>query len=72
MAALFVEFYQDLFQTSNLNHTDEVLGDTTRLVSTTMNSMLAEEFTKMEVDYALKQMSPLKAPGPNGMPLVFY
>lgn len=29
------------------------------------------EFTKGEVDLAFKQMSPLKAPGPDGMPPLF-
>ena len=31
------------------------------------NSILIGNFSKQEVDFALKQMGPLKAPGPDGM-----
>ena len=34
--------------------------------------MLATEFVKAEVEEALKQMEPLKAPGPDGLPPLFY
>ena len=37
-----------------------------------MNERLAMEFTIEEVEVALKQMAPLKSPGPDGMPLLFY
>lgn len=37
-----------------------------------MNSTLIGEFTRIEVDMALKQMAPQKAPGPDGMPSIFY
>ena len=37
-----------------------------------MNSNLIGEFTKADVELALKQMAPLKAPGPDGMPLIFF
>ena len=37
-----------------------------------MNLGLLAEFTKSEVDAALKQMAPLKAPGPDGLPPIFY
>lgn len=72
MASLFVDFYQGLFQSSNPSQIDEVLEDTPWSVLPTMNSLLIGEFTKAKVDYALKQMSPLKALGLDGMPLVFY
>ena len=37
-----------------------------------MNSNLIGEFTKVDVELALKQMAPLKAPGPDGMPSIFF
>ena len=37
-----------------------------------MNVDLAHVFHEGEVCQALKQMYPLKAPGPNGMPPLFY
>ena len=37
-----------------------------------MNNQLIKEFTVEEVDVALKQMAPLKATGPDGLPPIFY
>ena len=37
-----------------------------------MNSDLIDKFSKTEVEIALKQMAPLKAPGPDGMPPIFF
>lgn len=33
---------------------------------------LVEQFTRSEVELTLKQMAPLKAPGLDGMPPIFY
>ena len=33
-----------------------------------MNNILTTTFTKEEVEKALKQMKPLKSPGPDGIP----
>ena len=38
----------------------------------TMNSKLEGTFQEWEVETALKQMAPMKAPGPDGMPPLFY
>ena len=37
-----------------------------------MNQFLTKEFTKEEVEEALKQMHPTKAHGPDGMSAIFY
>ena len=37
-----------------------------------MNDILTGEFQAWEVEAALKQMAPLKAPGPDRMPPLFY
>lgn len=37
-----------------------------------MNQWLTRDFTESEVRVALKQMYSLKAPGPNGMPPLFF
>lgn len=42
------------------------------VITNAMNSQLTSNFTASEVDVALKQMAPLKALGPNGMPPLFY
>ena len=41
-------------------------------VSVEMNQDLIKQFTKEEVEVALKQMHPTEAPSPNGMSAVFY
>ena len=51
---------------------DEVLVATPQVVTQAMNHGLLAELTKSEVDVALKQMSPLKAPGLDGLPPIFY
>ena len=42
------------------------------VVTEEMNTDLTREFTKAEVVHALKQLAPLKASGPDGMPSIFY
>ena len=41
-------------------------------VTETMNSMLLKDFTREEVEIAMKQMEPITALGPDGMPSLFY
>ena len=71
---MFVNYFSSLFRSNvpNTNNMDEVLGATSRVVNSEMNQSLLAEFTKSEVDGALKQMSPLKAPGPDGLPSIFF
>ena len=42
------------------------------MVTDEMNVDLVKEFIELEVKEALNQMAPLKAPGPDGMPPLFY
>ena len=51
---------------------EAVLKATPQDVTTKMNESLLGEFSKLEVDLALKQMSTLKALGPNRMLPIFY
>jgi hypothetical protein len=41
-------------------------------VNKQMNDLLCNEFSEEEVKTALDSIGNLKAPGPNGMPSVFY
>ena len=65
-------YYSELFSTSNLNQLEEVLVTISQVVPDSMNADLVKPFMKQEADMALKQMAPLKAPGPDGMPPIFY
>ena len=67
-----VKFYQQLFTSSEPVNLDEILEQIPTMVTKEMNSELLKEFIAEEVENALKQMAPLKSPGPDGMPPLFY
>lgn len=63
-----------LFQSSNPDSTriEAVLEATPQTVTAEMNQALLANFIKLEVDFALKLMTPLKALGLDGLPPIFY
>ena len=72
VSATFVEFYTRLFTQSHSHDLDRVLEGVKRIVTADMNVELVKPYCMEEVDIAIKQMAPLKAPRPNGMPPFFY
>ena len=72
IANILVDFYQNLFASSAPNRIEEALDATPRVVTEEMNNVLVAPFERAEVDIALKQMDPLKSPGPDGMPPLFF
>ena len=69
---IFKDYYLELFVSSNPNEFTDLLEAVQPKVTKSMNSSLLREFQSSEVYRALKQMYPLKAPGPDGMPLYFF
>ena len=69
---ILVNYYQSLFHSSNLSMMEEVVDGILCSISAEMNQMLIGEFTKEEVVTTLKQMNLLKAPGPDGLPPLFF
>ena len=67
-----VKLGTNLFSSSNPSGLETVVQHTKGVVSADMNAGLIEEFTRLEVETALKQMAPLKALGPDGMPPMFF
>ena len=67
-----IGYFRDLFSTSNLVDFSDLLLAMQPKVTHAMNEWLVQPFVESEVNVALKQMYPLKAPGPNGMPPLFF
>ncbi len=61
-----------MFETSNPDNFEPVLNGVNRCITEEMNDSLLLEFTAAEVHTAIFQMAPLKAPGPDGLPPLFY
>ena len=72
VAILLESYYKNLFTLANQIEIEEVVQYTTRVVTDDMNSLLVGDFTKGEVGIDLKKMAPLKAPGLDKMPPIFY
>ena len=64
--------YQELFMSTTGTHVEEVLECVPTRVTQQMNENLGVAFTQEEVWEALKEMGELKAPGADGMPVLFY
>ena len=72
IAEIITEYYQKLFTTSQLVISLDFLDAIQTSVTPQMNHILTKAFTNAEVKKALDQMYPLKSPGLDGMPPLFY
>ena len=62
----------NLFTTSHLDVSEELIQSIHKKVSDPMNTLLSQNFHVFEVETALKQMHPTSASGPDEMPPIFY
>nr|XP_023906708.1 uncharacterized protein LOC112018414 [Quercus suber] len=72
VAEIFIHYYSELFTTSCPPTHHEALNHIPQVITDDMNHELTSRFEDWEVIQALKQMAPMKAPGPNGMPPLFF
>ena len=69
---LMLQYYEMLFTSSDHVEFEEILDAVQHKVTLRMNYILVREFTEVEVKNVIKQMYPLKSPGSDGMPPLFY
>lgn len=65
-------YYQVLFTTTNPSIIEAVVTDIPKTTAKEMNLSLEAVYTREEVEIALKQMEPLKAPRPDGLLPLFF
>ena len=68
----FVDYFEQLFSSSWPRVEPELIDVVHSKVTDRMNPILTKDFQAVEVEKALKQMHPLTALGPDGMPPLFY
>ena len=68
----FVHYFSELFTVGPSGNMERCFQSLQVRVSEEMNGELLKTFTKEEVEKALKQMAPLKAPGADGLPADFF
>lgn len=70
----FCEYFQDLFTTfkPNIKQINAALQGMRPKVSAEINKLLDQAFTVEDIEKALNQMCPTKAPGPDGLQVVFF
>ena len=66
------DYYKNLFLSSRPTEVEEVVVSIKPAVTKDMNNCLIKPFSREEIECALNQMAPLKAPGLNGMPPIFF
>ena len=72
VSAMLVDFYSQLFSSSNPHDLDRILSGVQPVVSANMRADLDKPFSSEEVGHAIREMALLKAPGPDGMPPLFF
>ena len=72
IADVLIQYYSELFTTSRPTTHQEVLHHIPQVITNDMNQELTSRFEEWEVNQTLKQMAPMKAPGPDGRPLCFF
>jgi hypothetical protein len=66
------EYYSDLFATSDPTEIEETCQVVSGKLTEMHKDWVAAPFTKDEVVDVINQMHPLKAPGPDGLPALFF
>ena len=72
MKEVVTNYFLNLFTSRAGARQEELLECVDARVTPSMNEMLQKEYTRGEIFEALQSIGDIKAPGPDGMPSVFY
>ncbi|KAA3462946.1 non-ltr retroelement reverse transcriptase [Gossypium australe] len=72
LLSIAANYFRELFTASESASDHRVLGIVEQRVSAEMNSVLLTPFLESEIQEVVKSMAPLKAPGIDGFPALFF
>lgn len=67
-----LKFFHNLFTSNNSGDGTYLLSGINHVISNEDNEILLAQFTEEDIFVALKSMSPTKAPGFDGYPIIFF
>lgn len=68
---VIIDYFKELFKTNGPRNLEDCFDGWSKRLSEGKRRMLDRNFHRAEIEEALKQMQPAKAPGPDGCPQVF-